>query len=248
VCVREGQPARPGVARSAPTRRASWWPSSNGGTRPVVTYVLIGINAVVYALQFVLPAGGGIDPVTEHFSMWPLGIALNNEWWRLGTAAFLHGSLLHLAFNMLVLFTLGPTLERVLRPGRYLLLYVMAAIGGGVASYAFSPIATVSVGASGAIFGLMGALIVAGRRLRYDVTQVVILLAINVGIGFISPGIDWRAHLGGLITGAATAAVLVLPGPRHRVLVQVLGIGALLVVMAGLVAWRTAQIQDLVLS
>lgn len=208
--------------------------------RPMVTYTLIGINLAVFLVQFSV----GINAVAGDYGMWPVGIAVGGEWWRLVTAAFLHGSFLHIAFNMYVLFALGPTLERILGHSRYLILYVLAAIGGGVASYVFSDMRTVSVGASGAIFGLMGALVVAGRRLRYDVTQVLVLLGINVVIGFIASGVDWRAHLGGLVTGALVAAIMVLPSPRHRMAVQVGGILALLGVMAVLVMWRTAQIQD----
>ena len=218
-----------------------------GGTlidRPLVTYVLIAINVAVFLAQMAI----GVNEVAGDYGMWPVGIAANGEWWRLVTAAFLHGSFLHIAFNMYVLFALGPTLERILGHYRYLALYLLAAIGGGVASYVFSDMRTVSVGASGAIFGLMGALVVAGRRLRYDVTQVLVLLAVNIAIGFVSPGVDWRAHLGGLVTGALVAAIMVFPAPRHRTAVQVGGILVLLCVMAGLVMWRTAQIHDLLAS
>jgi len=215
-----------------------------GGTpisRPIVTYSLIGITAAIFLLQFV----SGITEVANEWGMWPVGIAVGGEWWRLLTAAFLHGSFLHIAFNMYVLFALGPTLERILGHGRYLTLYVLAALGGGVASYVFSDIRTVSVGASGAIFGLMGALIVAGRRLRYDITQVIILLAINVVIGFVSPGVDWRAHFGGLVTGAVVAAIFVLPARHHRALVQGLGLAGVVLLLVGLTAWRTAQISEM---
>ena len=147
---------------------------------------------------------------------------------------------------MYVLFALGPTLERVLGHGRYLLLYMVSALGGSVASYAFSDFHTVSVGASGAIFGLMGALVVAGRRLRYDIKQVAVLLVINFVIGFISPGVDWRAHLGGLLTGAAMAAVLIMAPRAHRVLWQTLGVVGILLVLGAMVAWRTADLLALV--
>ena len=209
--------------------------------KPVVTYTLIGVNLLIFGIQFAV----GINAVAGDWGMWPVGIAVNGEWWRLVTAAFLHGSFLHIAFNMYVLFALGPGLERILGHGRYVLLYLLAALGGGVASYAFSDVRTVSVGASGAIFGLMGALIVAGRRLRYDVTQVLVLLGINVVIGFLSPGVDWRAHLGGLVTGAAVAAIMVFAPRRHRVLVQAAGVVGVLVVLAWITMWRTAQITDL---
>ena len=114
---------------------------------------------------------------------------------------------------MYVLYVLGPPLERLLGHGRFLALFLIAGLGGAVASFSFSSINTVSVGASGAIFGLMGALVVAGRHLRADITQVLVLIGINVVIGFIAPGIDWRAHLGGLLTGAAVAFVFSRPLP-----------------------------------
>jgi membrane associated rhomboid family serine protease len=177
--------------------------------------------------------------------MWPVGIALEGEWPRLLTSAFLHGSFLHIAFNMYVLFALGPTLERILGHGRFVVLYLVSALGGSVASYVFSDLRTVSVGASGAIFGLMGALVVAGKRLRYDVRQVLVLLAVNVVIGFIAPGVDWRAHLGGLVTGAAVAAVFVLAPRANRLLWQILGILGIVGVLVVLVMYRTLAIQEL---
>ncbi len=103
---------------------------------------------------------------------------------------------------------------------------------------------TVSVGASGAIFGLMGALVVAGKRLKYDITQVLVLLGINVVIGFISPSVDWRAHLGGLVAGALVAAIMVFPPKRLRNLIQVSGLIGLVLLLVGLTMLRTAQIQE----
>lgn len=207
-----------------------------------VTWTLIGINLAVFLLQL----GLGINAMAGDWGMWPVGVAVGGEWWRLITSAFLHGSILHIAFNMYVLFVLGPTLERIFGHVRYLALYVLAALGGSVASYWFSDLRTVSVGASGAIFGLMGALIVAGRRLRYDVTQVLILLAINVVIGFVAPGIDWRAHLGGLVVGAIVAAILAYAPQRNRTLWQALGCLTVLAVLVIAVMVRTVQIQQLV--
>lgn len=216
-----------------------------GGTliaRPTVTYSLIAINLAVFAVQLMV----GITALAADFGMWPFGIAIGDEWWRLLTSAFLHGSFLHIAFNMFVLFALGPALERVLGHLRYLLLYLVSALGGSVASYAFSDIKTVSVGASGAIFGLMGALIVAGRRLQTDIRQVAILLIINVVIGFIAPGVDWRAHLGGLLVGALVAAVFVWTPHVMRsaqTTWQVLGVLAVIVALGLLTMVRTWQIE-----
>ena len=213
-------------------------------TKPYVTWTLIGITVAVFVGQYAI----GVNQVAEEFGMWPFGIVIYGEWWRLLTAAFLHGSWLHIAFNMYVLFVLGPTLERVLGHMRFTVLYVVAALGGSVASYAFSDPRTVSVGASGAIFGLMGALIVAGRRMRWDITQVLILLGINVVIGFLSPQIDWRAHFGGLVVGALVAAVFVwTPTPLRQVrgLWQALGILAILGGLVVVTMWRTGQLWTL---
>jgi len=213
-------------------------------TKPYVTYGVIGLTVAVFGVQLLL----GVDTVAEDYGMWPFGIVLYGEWWRLFTAAFLHGSILHIAFNMYVLFALGPTLERVLGHVRYAILYVVAALGGSVASYAFSDPRTVSVGASGAIFGLMGALIVAGRRLRWDITQVLVLLGINVVIGFLSPEVDWRAHFGGLVVGAVVAAVFVWTPPPFRsarALWQTLGILAILLGLVMMTMWRTGQVWEL---
>ncbi|MFM7210704.1 MAG: rhomboid family intramembrane serine protease, partial [Actinomycetota bacterium] len=88
--------------------------------RPYVTYTVIGITAAVFGVQFLV----GIGELANEFGMWPFGIALFGEWYRLLTAAFLHGSFLHIAFNMYVLFALGPTLERVLGHVRFLVLYL----------------------------------------------------------------------------------------------------------------------------
>jgi membrane associated rhomboid family serine protease len=207
-------------------------------SKPFVTYALIGVNVVLFLIQL----SSGINEVARQLGMWPIGIAIGDEWWRFPASAFLHGSWLHIAFNMYVLFIIGPTLERILGHIRFVLLYVLAAMGGAIASYVFSNVTTVSVGASGAIFGLMGALVVAGQRLRYDIRMVLVLLAVNIVIGFLAPNIDWRAHLGGLVTGAVVAAIMVLPKRRHRKLVQTTGLLAVAIGLLLVAAWRTNAI------
>ena len=231
------------VARSA-TRAPRNLVGGRLAERPRVTLALIGINAAVFVLGYLLRASG-TDLIRE-YGMWPLGIAVNGEWWRLLTSAFLHGGLLHIAFNMYVLYLLGPVLERALGSARFLALYLMAALGGSVASYATSAPNTLSVGASGAIFGMMAALLVLGRRFRYDVSQIAVLLAINLVIGFVVPGIDWRAHVGGAVVGAAMAAIFAFAPKQSRVLWQVLGTLAVLAVLVIIVIARTSQLQSAV--
>jgi membrane associated rhomboid family serine protease len=115
---------------------------------------------------------------------------------------------------------------------------MLSAIGGNVVSYYFSDIATVSVGASGAIFGLMTATIVIGRELRADVSQLMTLLVLNVVIGFASAGIDWRAHLGGAIVGAATGYLQTHSGKNLRFS----GMTAIVVILLALVFVRNQQV------
>lgn len=208
-----------------------------------VTMSLIGICSAIFVVQLLV----GVNEVASNWGMWPAAVAINGEWFRLLSSVFLHGSLLHLAFNMYVLFVLGPPLERLLGHARFLILFLISGLGGAVASFAFSSVNTVSVGASGAIFGLMGALVVAGRHLKTDITQVLVLIGINVAIGFIAPGIDWRAHLGGLLTGAAIAFVFSkAPAGRQQTLVQVVGCAGVVLVLVAAALWRADQIQQLI--
>jgi len=210
-----------------------------------VTTSLMGICAFLFVTVTLLDLGGGLS----RWGMQPLAIALDGEWFRLVSSMFLHAGWLHIAFNMYVLYILGSPLERVLGHGRFLTLYMLSGIGGSVASYWFSAVNTLSVGASGAIFGLMAAWIVIGRRLDRDVTQILFLLAINVVLGFVIAGIDWRAHLGGAVTGAVVG--LILTSGRGRQGRRQVGqqTGAAVAVLIGLVVLvmvRTTQIQELV--
>ncbi len=229
-CVRAEQPAQPVTVAGA-----------TAILKPYVTYSLIAVNVLAFAIQLLV----GINEVAREFGMSPVAIGWGEQWYRLATSMFLHGDFLHIAFNMLVLFILGMTLERILGHIRYSVLYIVAGLGGAIASFAFAPINSLSIGASGAVFGIMGGLIIAGRRLRYDVTQVVVLLGINVVIGFLRPGIDWRAHLGGMIIGAVIAAIFVHAPRRRRILIQTSGVAGVILLLAGLAVWRAAMIQEM---
>ena len=199
-----------------------------------VTMTLIVITVVCFLGQYVI----GFSRSIEKFALigfaagsdfQPIGVAAG-EYYRLLTAAFLHGGLLHIALNMYVLYILGPPLEQQLGRARYLLVYLASAIGGSVASYCFSAPNTPSVGASGAIFGLMGATLVVARAMKREVGGVLVLIGVNLALGFLIPTIDWRAHLGGLIAGAATAALAVYAlRSRALMLVGVLGISGVVV-------------------
>jgi len=242
-CVAEGRATTPDVVSVLGTKPAE---------RPLVTMVLIGLNVLAYVVQITsgTDALSGLDKIAAQYGMWPAGIALDDQYYRLITATFLHASFLHIGFNMLVLWMLGPQLERILGHLRFTVLYLVAGLGGSVASFWFSSPGIVGVGASGAIFGLMGAYVVVGKKLRADIGQVLGLIAINVVIGFVAGGVDWRAHLGGLATGAAVAAVFAFL-PRKPAL-QVLAVVAILALLVVAVLARdaalTQQIQDAITS
>jgi membrane associated rhomboid family serine protease len=142
------------------------------------------------------------------------GVA-EGEWWRLITAGFLHAGLMHLLFNCLALYTLGTPFEALYGRTRYAILLLISLLAGSYASITFNAENQVSVGASGAIFGLFGALLVVGRRLGADTRPTLTLLAINTAIAIAIPNIDWRAHLGGLAGGVVVATVYKLI-PQRR--------------------------------
>jgi membrane associated rhomboid family serine protease len=205
-------------------------------TRPVVTLTIMVVCIGVFALQLVTQ-----DAVTRALDFYPpLAIA---QPYRFLTSAFLHSTsfLLHIVFNLYALWMVGPYLESLLGRAQYAALYLLSAIGGSVGFYLLvNPFdqqawQTSAVGASGAVFGLFGALFVVNRRLGRNVGGIVAVLVVNAVLGFIASGIAWQAHLGGLVTGAATAAFLAYL-PRGRAAVRwagIVGVGiALLVVVA----------------
>ncbi len=213
-------------------------------TRPYVTFALIGICVAAFGWEL----ARGIDTVANDWALSPVDVAVSNQYYRLVTSMFLHQSLIHIGFNMLVLWLLGPQLESVLGHVRFAVLYLVAGLGGSVASLIFSQpyvqvspgqyAATSSLGASGAIFGLMGAYLVVGRALRMDVSQVFGLIVLNLVLGFVIPNTDWRAHVGGLVVGALVGAVFAYAPVRHRVLIQAAGVVLVLAGLTVLVVWR----------
>lgn len=132
----------------------------------------------------------------------------NGQYWRLLTVALVHGGWLHLLFNMLALFSLGTPIENFYGRRNYIFILFTSLLAGSVTSYLFNPPQTLAVGASGMIFGLFGALAVTGRRMGANLKEAASLIGINLVIPFLIPGIDWKAHLGGLIGGALAAFVL----------------------------------------
>jgi membrane associated rhomboid family serine protease len=139
-------------------------------------------------------------------------------------------------------FLFGPPLEAALGRIRFTALYLLSALGGSAVSYAFNPPTSASLGASGAVFGLLAAFLVVNRRLGRDTSRVAVLLLVIFVYGVITPGVDWRAHLGGLVAGALAAAALAYAPRERRTLVQSAGLLLVLVVALAVVAARTLQL------
>ena len=201
-----------------------------------VTKAIIGINVVVFVLQQTV-AG-----FTARFVDQGASVA-DGEYYRLLTSAFLHANLLHIALNMYLLYMVGPPLEVALGRARFIGLYLVSALGGSAVSYAFANPAGTSLGASGAVFGLLGAYLVVSRRLGRDSTPVMVLLVINLVFGFLAPNVDWRAHIGGLVTGALCAMAIAYAPTSRRTAVQVGGFAAVLLLVLAVIAWRTMDLQ-----
>jgi len=236
-CVREG-------ARTAPRTRTTFGGRTAADGRPLVTWAIIAICVVGNVLQR-LPRVG--DEVTQAFAFIP-AIVLD-EPWRLVTVAFMHdsSSLLpfHLALNMYAMWILGPYLEHVLGRARFAALFAISAVGGSVGfellvsdfvDPVFGPPNSM-VGASGAVFGLFGALVLVQRHLGMSSGPLLGLLGINLVFGFIYPGIAWQGHLGGLVTGVACGLALVYAPRQRRSLVQW---GLLAAITAGVLAAAVA--------
>lgn len=221
-CMREAR-------QSAPkTKSRVTMAFSPGSSAPVVTWSIMALCVVIYLLQLVT---NGV--VTSALFYHP--VLTESEPWRMLTSLFVHSpsSFLHILFNMYSLFIFGPILERAVGRWRFLALYLLSGLGGSLAVLLLAPTTGV-LGASGAIFGLLGAFFVIQRRLGGNSLQLVIVIGINLVIGFVIPNIAWEAHVGGLIVGALTALVFLRtrePRKRNEQLLLLAGILAGLIVL-----------------
>lgn len=256
-CVRCGRPACPDCLRPAAVghqcldcikgqsrgvRQATGRFGGQITANARVTWVLIGINVILYLVQLAHPSLASdwwLVGAARDSNGQLVGVAFG-QYYRLITSAFLPGTgslgILDIAFNLWALLVVGPALERALGWARYLAVYLASALGGAVLYYLLAAPNQPALGASGAIFGLFGAWFVLSRRLGLDSRQVVFLIVLNLGISFAVPFIAWQAHVGGLIAGAAlTAAYAYAPRP-NRTLIQVAAtVGIIALIIAGVV-------------
>ena len=214
--------------------------------KPLVTYAIIALCAVLYVLQWLIPG----DEVYQNLAFATVYATPEYgvfEPWRMLTSAFLHsqGFILHIVLNMYMLWMFGQALEPLLGRIRFLAVYLLSAIGGSVGYLLLTPgyvpgqPLTGVVGASGAIFGLFGAMLVVQRHRGGDTRQLWVLIAINGVIGFLVPQIAWQAHLGGLITGGlCAAAIAYAPRGSRRSLMQAGGLALVAVLLVAATWYR----------
>jgi len=219
-----------------PRTKPAWVTRLTGSGAPVVTYAIIAVCVLVFIVQTLgsllnLPVNSALVYAGAYsYPSGTFGVAF--EPWRMFTSVFAHANIIHIALNMYTLFIFGMALEPLLGRARYLALFLISGFAGslGVLLLA-SPVQPV-LGASGAIFGLFGAFFIIQRRLGGNNTQLLILIGLNVAFGFIVPNVAWQAHLGGLVVGAAVAAVYTATRHRSQKALQiasVAGIGVALV-------------------
>ena len=259
-CVREG--AR--TTRQARTR----FGGLRAGRPGVVSSILIGINALVWvaimasggagsrlldylALQ---PRGyclatahpGNIYPHLNSASLcaraadgsYVPGVA-DGRWWELLTSMFTHVEVWHIGFNMLALWVLGPQLEAALGRLRFTALYLLSGLVGSALVYWLSSPETPTLGASGAIFGLMGGLLVLALRMKADVQQLLMWIGINAVITVAGSSISWQGHLGGFVGGVVLGGVLAYAPRERRTTWQVAGFGVVAIAVVVAVLLRT---------
>ncbi len=209
----------------------------------VVTISIIVVNVLIFfAVQ-------GSDKLLLQLSLNPFGEdgdgVAQGGWHRLITAAFTHEESLHIAMNMIALWLFGRPLEAMLGRSRFMATYLLCALGGSTLSYLFMGLGDPgSIGASGAVFGLVGTLVIVDRQLWTNPTSVAIFLTIMLLPGFIVANIDWRGHVGGLITGALLGGLFIYAPAAHRIVWQVGGMVAITAVSLLGVQLHTDNLED----
>jgi len=182
---------------------------------PLITYILMGINIIVFLFMLF----GNFDAIINRYGMFT-PLIKNGEYYRLFTYMFIHGSLVHLGVNMYSLYVIGPQIESFFGKWKYLLIYLISGICGSLLSMVFNP-SSISVGASGALFGLLGSMLYFGHYYRTYLgtvirSQIIPIIILNLAMGFILIGIDNFGHIGGLIGGVISSMIVGVPDKENK--------------------------------
>ena len=237
-CVRSGH-STTRIARTAFGGRIA-------PNKTLVTYTLIAINVVFFLIQ----QSSGTFQLRYDLIPGPVRLFLNGvpsvagvadgEYYRLVTSMFLHSGITHILFNMWALYVVGAPLEAMLGRVRYTALYFLSGLGGSALVYLLAAQGSETLGASGAIFGLFGALFVVGRRINLDIRPVGFIIIANLVLTFMLPNISWQGHVGGLVSGAALAGAWAYAPRKYRVPIQ-LGSSVVLAVVIALIVFMRTQ-------
>jgi membrane associated rhomboid family serine protease len=207
--------------RTRVVRNPTGTPTGSGLLRVMpATIVLIAINVVVYLVEIAKGGGGlgeiGIQTIYNTGGLWGPAVHELHQWWRIVTSGFVHVSIFHIGFNMLLLYFMGRLLEPAIGWLRFTVLYFACLIAGSFVALWFSP-DTVSAGASGAIFGVLGAtfIIARGRQMEQIASQIGFLIIFNLVFTFAESGISVGAHVGGLVAGVL-CGLLIVAGEQGR--------------------------------
>jgi membrane associated rhomboid family serine protease len=241
-CVREGSMG----TRSGRTP----YGGQRSGNPALTSQVLVAINVVVWVL--VLATGGGRGTLVDKLALTPLGAVFSDRTvvvgvadgapWQLLTSMFTHVGLLHLGFNMFILWTLGPQLELAVGRTRFLAVYFVSGFAASAAVMWLSPVHQATLGASGAIFGMLGTLLVMAIKVHGDVRGIGTWIAINFVLTFVVAGISWQGHVGGFVGGLLTGAAIVYAPRSGRTRWQAAGVGAVAAVVVVSTLIRIAQL------
>lgn len=249
-CVRKGSGTGHGPAANVPRTVAGGVVAADPY---LVTKILVGINAAVFLAAYAFPELAiQLELLGRYRELvgGPLEGVSTGEYHRLLTSTFLHVQWWHITGNMLGLWFIGGPLEEALGRARYLAVYLLSALGGSALVYLLTPPTVATLGASGAVFGLLGVTVVMARRLRYELRPLLIVMALMLVLTFwrfgSSLNVSWQAHIGGLVTGALLGLGMQwsLGGGRgrHRALIMWGSCAVVFLLLAAVIVVRTAEL------
>lgn len=234
-CVNEG-------ARSVRSPRTLAGAKVSNG-RPIITQVMIALNVLAYIVTVVQSGSPMNNSRADLFMATSLlpELTAQGGWWRIVTSGFMHFGLIHLALNMAALFVVGPVVEQELGRLRYSLVYFLSLLGGSAAAFYFGTVCQQLAGASGAVFGLMGALLIVFKRQKRDISTILVVVGINL-VSNLFTNASLLGHLGGFVIGGLVTLAMVRAPQKNRNLYQAGAVLAAVVLLGVMFALRAAQL------
>ncbi|MDX3657784.1 rhomboid family intramembrane serine protease [Streptomyces sp. ID05-26A] len=234
-CVNEG-------ARSIRQARTSAGAVVSTG-RPIITQVMIALNVIAYVVTVVQsgsPMNNQRAGLFTATSMIP-ELTANGEWWRILTSGFMHFGLIHLALNMAALFVVGPVVEQELGRLRYSAVYFLSLLGGSAAAFYFGTVCQQLAGASGAVFGLMGALLIVFKRQKRDISTILVVVGINL-VSNLFTNASLLGHLGGFVIGGLLTLAMVRAPQKNRNAYQIGAVAAAALLLGVMFVLRASEL------